>query len=648
MSNKSIKEFLRNSNVNIQSPGSTSSLNTANAELAREIEEDLVSRENFINNDYIRNLPQPFTISKLNPGIYNIVVNKAFTPKASRVDISYILKKSFKNVDNGRTPIGFGLTINVSEIKGYYGQFRTGISISREYGVRGNMNQNYFAASIVADVSNGEETKGISFTIYRNGKIRFSGGFIGSQNIDKQPDAIRKYLIDNFTAGNKFLYSDLEYNNLSGQFKVNGSINMIGVARTYPSSVSYEPEITPFLYMTHKGYKYILTGTGVIQLSGVSNPAQMLSAYDTGSQLATELYSKGLITGLKGFNKKITRSKTSRKTATSCPVARRPPCKSGFEVRKNPQGSECCYKIPKKKGKKTKSKTNDTNKPLNITRNNDGLKIGGRKCMRLTQSTLLDVAKKMGVVGVKKSTKKDELCEMIDKINAGGVANFKVGKRDCRKYKKEELVFIAIQRGIKVTDKDTIISLCEKLKIKQDTNKSKKKQIIDKKINNKKKKAQQNVDNKMERRRLTDSAIKNDIIKLYGKRWMNKYKNVMPSINSDVREFKTLLNNAKNKTPLVNKKGVLRKQPVNDMKKNMVSAWKLDREANLKIKLVRQTYGNAAANYVKTNPKATKAQIESFVKKYTKMRKNLNNNKKNKNKTTLKRASTSKNKNGRS
>ena len=87
MSNKSIKEFLRNSNVDIQSPGSTSSLNTANAELAREIEEDLVSRENFINNDYIRNLPQPFTISKLNPGIYNIVVNKAFTPKASRVDI---------------------------------------------------------------------------------------------------------------------------------------------------------------------------------------------------------------------------------------------------------------------------------------------------------------------------------------------------------------------------------------------------------------------------------------------------------------------------------------------------------------------------------------------------------------------------------
>ena len=79
----------------------------------------------------------------------------------------------------------------------------------------------------------------------------------------------------------------------------------------------------------------------------------------------------------------------------------------------------------------------------------------------------------------------------------------------------------------------------------------------------------------------------------------------------------------------------------------MVASWKLDREANLKMKLVRQTYGNAAANYVKTNPKATKAQIESFVKKYTKMRKNLNNNK-NKNKTTLKRASTSKNKNGRS
>ena len=45
------------------------------------------------------------------------------------------------------------------------------------------------------------------------------------------------------------------------------------------------------------------------------------------------------------------------------------------------------------------------------------------------------------------------------------------------------------------------------------------------------------------RRKLNNKGIKNDIIKLYGPRWMKKYGKVM-NINKDVNEMSNLINNA--------------------------------------------------------------------------------------------------------
>ena len=44
---------------------------------------------------------------------------------------------------------------------------------------------------------------------------------------------------------------------------------------------------------------------------------------------------------------------------------------------------------------------------------------GGRKCERLTKPVLLDVAKKLGVVGVKNRNKKEDICKALDKLEKG-------------------------------------------------------------------------------------------------------------------------------------------------------------------------------------------------------------------------------------
>ena len=63
---------------------------------------------------------------------------------------------------------------------------------------------------------------------------------------------------------------------------------------------------------------------------------------------------------------------------------------------------------------------------------------------------------------------------------------------------------------------------------------------------------------------------------------MNTYRNVMPSINSDVTELKKRINTVNIKK---NKAGVPFKLGVNDIKRRTVSEWKMQRKKNLNNKL---------------------------------------------------------------
>ena len=629
-----LKEFVKQSGVEI-SPSSVSTTASNNA-LNREIEAELgitrnqqfpprlqrnmmnnenmgefaqfVNNTNNVNNIVADVVPSPpktltFTASKLNPGMFNATVNKEFSAE-KRIDIKKILLRT----PLPKTPIGEGLYIDTKEINGIYGRFVTGFTHTREYGKKGDLTKNFFTVQVKIVITNGVESKGATVNFYENGKIRFSGGFIGT-NISNQPELIRRYMVNTYTDKEAFLYSPFEYNNLSGQFRVNGVFkNMDTLAargmRLYGlSEVKYDSELSPFMYITYNGHKYILAKSGNIQISGAPSPADMLASYTDGVEMAQMLYSKGEIT-LTGMV---------------------PP------------------KLVKGKTKKIKFTPNQR----------AALKIDSKQCLRLAKSELIDLAKKMGVVGITASTKKDEICKKMKAMSntksatfrntnknknvalSGSGKNFKVGRSACLGYSKTELLRVAGILKIKLEPKETKETLCKKIekvrnamaapKPKPHTPppKPKRANVAQQKLNVKKQEV-------IKKRGLDENSIRKDITKLYGKKWISKYKNVMPSLNSDVRELKSKLNKL---TVVGNKMGIPFKKNADLIKKQTVEKWKRERERNLEKKMImnqlntngvnanlKNQYRVAATNYIMTKGPTMK-QLENYKKTWINLRK---------------------------
>lgn len=630
-----LREFVKQSGVEVRPTNNPSSVSTtaSNNALIKEIEADMafpprlknniMSNENygefaeFVHNSNSNDntneiiamamnpVPSPLTfrVSKLNPGMFNATVNKNFSSE-TRINIKKILLKT----PLPKTPIGEGLYLDTKEINGIYGRFTTGFSHTREYGKRGDLNKDFFTVQLKVVISDDTESKGATVNFYRNGKIRFSGGFIGS-NISNQPELIRRFIVNNYSEKEAFLYNPFQYNNLSGQFRVNGVFkNLVLLTKRFVSNygamdVKYDAELSPFMYLTYRGHKYILAKSGNIQISGAPTPADMLRAYTDGSQLAKVLYEKGEISLTASVPNRLVKGKT----------------------------------VTKRVKKKVLSKKQTA-----------ALKIDTKQCMRMPKSELVDLAKKMGVVGITASTKKEEICEKIKKISgvksatfrntqkkknvtlAGSGKNFKVGRATCTGYNKTELLRVAGILNIKLDPKETKITLCKKIEKARNAMLAPKpkpktpptrKEVAKKKRNVKREQV-------IKKRGLNENSIRKDIVKLYGKRWMDRYKNIMPSLNNDVKEMKTRLN----KLNTGNKRGVPFKRDVDIIKKRLVNRWKSERGRNLERKVIRNQlnvasvpkklvtqYRNAATNYI-MNQGPTMKQLEKYKKTWLNLR----------------------------
>ena len=573
-------------------------------------------------------------IGKFHPGMYNVLVNKKFSKDEKRVDLQYILKQKPK----GHAQIAPGLTLDLNEIKGYYGRFQTGAIHTSNFGLKGDLNKEFFSVQLSGYTMDGTERKNFTFVIYSNGKIRFSGGFLGSSNLKKQPEALRKYLIDTYTQKQGFLYNEIEYNNIAGFFNTNVNFDLTRISQQNPvkaQSISYESELTPFLYMTYKDHNFVLStksgklGSGVVQVQGESDPDDLENAYKVGVDMVKLLHVLGYTMGLVNRNVNLPKLPMMKSVkASTCPKPRRPPCKDGFEVRKNPQGSDCCFKIPKKRGV---SKKKSTPKNVSISYDKDGtMKIGGRKCDRLTKPVLLDVAKKLGVVGVRQKNTKNVICSALDAIEKG-TSNLKIDGKLCRKMKKDQLVAMALSKGITIDDKDTVKMLCDKLQDKPNSPNS----LANEMEYALKMKRSRNITN--QKRRLNDTGIRNDLVRMYGKKWMTKYGKVM-DLDKNVRDVKRELNKAEknNSLNVTTRNGVIRKMVANDIKKAMVKDMKLNQENTLKKKLLRneaqKLYGKFGKNMVNnvikyaTNLPKTYALNSSKIKNYVMIKRQLQQN----------------------
>ena len=585
------RQFVKNSNVNIQ----RSEPNTSGLKLG-----------------------------KFNPGMYNVLVNKNYEEKEKRVNLQYILKQKPK----GHSQIAPGLTIDLIEIKGYFGRFQTGAIHTSNFGLKGDLSKNFFSVQLSGYMMNGLERKNFTFVIYANGKIRFSGGFLGSKNLKRQPEALRKYIVDTYTEKNVFLYNDIEYNNIAGFFNTNVNFQLQRIARENPLKaeyISYEGELSPFLYITYKGHKFVLSsksgalGSGIVQSQGEKDPTELENTYTLGVEMVKQLHALGYTMGLVNRNVNAPKLPVAKRVkASTCPKPRRPPCKEGYEVRKNPQGSDCCFKVPKKRGVTKK-------KNVSISYDKNGtMKIGGRKCDRLTKPVLLDVAKKLGVIGVRQKNTKQTICEALDAIEKG-TSNHKINGKLCRSMKKDQLVALALSKGITVNEQDTVKTLCDKLQNKPKTPNTP--NSLANEMEQVLLKRNRSVKNK--KRRLNESSIKNDIIKLYGKRWMSKYGSVM-DLDKNVKEVKRELNKAEknNSLNVRTRNGIIKKTVADEIKKAMVKNWMYNQEKNLKKKLIekeaKNLYGkfgknivNNVVKYVSNLPKTpplNSAKVKNYIK----------------------------------
>jgi len=589
--------------------------------------------EKMINNMLREFESKALQTTKLNPGMFNATVDSGFGQKDVLVNLKTILSKG----PLGKTPIGEGLYIDTREIKGLYGQFKTGFSHTREAGPKGDMNKNFFSAQLMLTLSNDIESKGATVNFYRNGKIRFSGGFVGT-NIANQPELIRKFIVDTYTEKQPYFYNPFTYNNLSGQFRINGNFkSLTDIARNAErygmTRVSYEPELAPFLYAYFGENKYILSASGNVQISGAKNPGDMLKAYDFGKKFVEDLDANDQINVTGVFEKGIkagTKTKTKAKAKT--------PSK------------------PKRKYAKRVLTTNQLN----------AIMIDSKMCARMKKPELVDLARRMGVVNFRMKVQdgsrvatKDEICTRIrnktGKKNVtfkntnknknvaliGTNKNFKVGRKICGDMKKEELLRVAAILKIKPDEKETKATLCKKIEqVRNNLAKPKpkpksppaptKRQVQGTAANVKRNVKKAEV---MKKRGLDENSIRKDLTKLYGDKWMKRYK---PNLNQDVRNMKVALNSINKK----NKTGVAFKKDIDVVKKTVVSRWKMERKRELERKYLmnavsvngitfnnRGDYRRAAANYImsKKTPPSNKKMVE-YRQYWLKFRANANSN----------------------
>ena len=488
-------------------------------------------------------------MSPLQMSVFNGMVNLDAKKGNYNVNVAEILyKKPIK-----RRPItpGSNFEIEVSAIKLLYGRMQIGAKHTSTVVPNKNAKNRhrYFVAQIDGFVYEGGKTQKLLIKIYTNGKMQIAGGIIN--NNSRQPEMIRKFIVDNYASKYKFLYNPIRYSTLVGTFQTQGVINLTMVAQAFAKSrsIDYEPELRPALKMTYYGNNFQLFKSGKIQIMGAKTVKALHDAYNPiGYDLVKTMWVMGMMK--EPVNTDMMAKKNSLPTARAKNVA----------TALNAKNTNITYfnKSNSKNGK-------------------NGVRVGPRKCLTVARPKLVAVAEKMGIVDITGKTTKPAICE---KIKNRAFGTFKVGNKPCRAHKKEELVQIAIARGVSVIDGDTVDTLCKKLQIPRAVAPMRRGRKP-KEIEPAKRTA--NIAKKMDKRRLTNKAIKDDIRELYGKRWIKKYKNVMPSLNSDVADMKKVinaLNLKKNK-----KNGLHFKTNVNKVKRDTVRTWKFQRTKQLNNKL---------------------------------------------------------------
>tara|TARA_B110000977_G_C11085266_1_gene494456 strand:- start:480 stop:2213 length:1734 start_codon:yes stop_codon:yes gene_type:complete len=415
-------------------------------------------------------------ISPLSLGMFNATIDTG-----SVIDIIEILRVVLQK---GLQESGQVKCLKVSTI---YGKFAKAFELTEEYGERVLKKVTPSSISGIEFIlrANGQ---GASVTIFKSGRIRFSGGY--TTGTPQDMNSILDYM-------NTHYYSftgrvDIKVNNNTTGFEINMGINRAGIFHILDSSVTknlarfgeydisaeFYPERektkvkkkTPFLYIKFSGpekFSFVCSQQGTIMIEGTTN---IRKSYDVARAFFERLKNFDLLLPESGRNIRNNAVSPPKKTSkiarrsnmkpapdvtrrgATCPPSKRPTPYSfqgkcpepNHYVRPNQQGQPCCYRVPRRLAyMKSRVAKRYAKAGVRVPEN-------VRRLFDIRNQTNLPNNVSKNSPGVTTRVNK----------NSG----FMIDSRQCSRYTKVSLVDIATRMGIVVPRVITKPKLCELIK----------------------------------------------------------------------------------------------------------------------------------------------------------------------------------------
>ena len=425
--------------------------------------------------------------------MYNAIVNSTFARGNRKLELGMIAE----NIVKTKLPFekhvfqNNGIVIQVKKITGRYGRLQPAFTITDAYSHTGKdiFNDRIFCLEFLISVKLGVEIVNSTMSIFNNGKIKISGGYLNQRDdnmnneefFEAQPEMIREYIVDNYTDREAFLRNDFKFNNVVSEVRFNKGFKLSVISqfavKSKDYSVIYNPETSSNMFVKFGDFNYVMAPKGIIKIQGITEYDDIEQSYEfildfvnsmTEFEKQQKPDSKGRITRvLTNINMNNRRKKQVTfdpnkpapevtRRGTSCPKNRCPnpysmqgKCpKEGYYVKPNPQGQPCCYKIPKK--------VNYSEKKVIAAFARANVKVPNmvRKVFNFGTNTNQK----------KNNTSHSKIENLIVKMNSK--VGLKIGSRQCMRYSKVALVDIAHRLGSPITssmDKQTICALIQDL-----------------------------------------------------------------------------------------------------------------------------------------------------------------------------------------
>jgi TATA-box binding protein (TBP) (component of TFIID and TFIIIB) len=440
-------------------------------------------RDRFHSDDGLKN--EDIRVTKPTLILYNAIVNPGFSRSEKRLDLGMMAE----NIINTKLPFkkyvypNNGIGVQVKKITGRYGRLQTAFTITDTYSHTGKniFNDRIFILDFFVSVSLGTDVVNSVVSIFSNGKIKLSGGYLSQHNdnmnneelFEAQPELIRQYIVDNYTNKEKFLRNSFKFNNVVSEVRFNRGFNLYTISQiTSRSNIQYDPERSPNMFVKYKDFGFVISSKGIIKVQGLTEYDDIEETYEYVIEFVNSLtdFESGQRPNVKGrikrallnvkpntrvkkkpsFNPNQPAPEVTRR-GTSCPKSRCPTpysmqgkCpKEKYYVRPNPQGQPCCYKIPKNP-------------------NYSGSKVAAAymRANVKVPNTVQRVFNFGSNTGNKRNnTSHANLTNLVVKMNSK--VGLKIGSRQCSRYSKVALVDIAHRLGLPVLPSMDKARLCE-------------------------------------------------------------------------------------------------------------------------------------------------------------------------------------------